>query len=82
MEVRHLSHTSQLMLILMNDLRNQHTQHTSLTATVSCAAADPLAVNDDALTPLDLARNRGHITVVRMIEVFLRAFSCTTKCDC
>lgn len=30
--------------------------------------ADPLAVNDDSLTPLDLARNRGHLSVVRMIE--------------
>lgn len=33
------------------------------------SAADPLAVNDDALTPLDMARNRGHVSVVRMIEV-------------
>jgi hypothetical protein len=30
--------------------------------------ADPLAVNDDSLTPLDMARNRGHISVVRLIE--------------
>lgn len=34
-------------------------------------AADPLAVNDDSLTPLDMARARGHVAVVRMIEVFL-----------
>ena len=27
-------------------------------------------MNDDALTPLDLARNRGHVNIVRMIEVF------------
>lgn len=32
-------------------------------------AADPLAVNDDSLTPLDMARTRGHVAVVRMIEV-------------
>lgn len=32
-------------------------------------AADPLALNDDSLTPLDMARNRGHVAVVRMIEV-------------
>ncbi|CAK9218263.1 unnamed protein product [Sphagnum jensenii] len=30
--------------------------------------ADPLAVNDDSLTPLDMARNRGHTSVVRLIE--------------
>lgn len=35
-----------------------------------CTAADPLAVNDDSLTPLDMARARGHVAVVRMIEVF------------
>lgn len=34
-----------------------------------CGAADPLAVNDDSLTPLDMARQRGHVSVVRMIEV-------------
>lgn len=41
----------------------------SLTSSGPCTAADPLAVNDDVLTPLDLARNRGHLSVVRMIEV-------------
>lgn len=38
--------------------------------TICHAPADPLAMNDDALTPLDLARNRGHVNIVRMIEVF------------
>nr|XP_024363583.1 probable E3 ubiquitin-protein ligase XBOS34 isoform X4 [Physcomitrium patens] len=38
-------------------------------------AADPLAVNDDSLTPLDMARNRGHVTVVRMIEERICTFS-------
>ncbi|XP_073386986.1 putative E3 ubiquitin-protein ligase XBAT35 isoform X3 [Physcomitrium patens] len=37
--------------------------------------ADPLAVNDDSLTPLDMARNRGHVTVVRMIEERICTFS-------
>ncbi|XP_024373874.1 putative E3 ubiquitin-protein ligase XBAT35 isoform X1 [Physcomitrium patens] len=37
--------------------------------------ADPLAVNDDALTPLDLARNRGHLSVVRIIENRVALFS-------
>ncbi|XP_024535281.1 putative E3 ubiquitin-protein ligase XBAT34 isoform X1 [Selaginella moellendorffii] len=31
--------------------------------------ADPLAVNDDGQTPLDMARSRGHVSVVRIIEV-------------
>lgn len=30
--------------------------------------ADPLAVNDDSLTPLHMARSRGHVAVIRMIE--------------
>eukprot|EP00246_Nothoceros_aenigmaticus_P002899 TRINITY_DN13813_c0_g1_i2.p1 TRINITY_DN13813_c0_g1~~TRINITY_DN13813_c0_g1_i2.p1 ORF type:complete len:565 (-),score=70.18 TRINITY_DN13813_c0_g1_i2:683-2377(-) len=30
--------------------------------------ADPLAINDDTLTPLDMARAREHVTVVRIIE--------------
>jgi hypothetical protein len=37
--------------------------------------ADPLAPNDDVLTPLDLARNRGHLSVVRMIEDRIAIFS-------
>ncbi|XP_024361840.1 probable E3 ubiquitin-protein ligase XBOS34 isoform X2 [Physcomitrium patens] len=37
--------------------------------------ADPLAVNDDSLTPLDMARNRGHVSVVRMIEDRICTFS-------
>jgi protein neuralized len=37
--------------------------------------ADPLAVNDDSLTPLDMARSRGHVAVVRMIEDRLCVFS-------
>ncbi|KAG0599459.1 hypothetical protein M758_12G153700 [Ceratodon purpureus] len=37
--------------------------------------ADPLAVNDDSLTPLDMARNRGYVSVVRMIEDRICIFS-------
>lgn len=33
------------------------------------SAAEPLAINDDGLTPLDMARAREHVTVVRIIEV-------------
>ena len=39
-------------------------------------AADPLALNDDSLTPLEMARNRGHVAVVRMIEVLFYCISC------
>ncbi|KAH7277325.1 hypothetical protein KP509_39G045500 [Ceratopteris richardii] len=37
--------------------------------------ANPLAVNDDGQTPLDLARNRGHTIVVRLLEEELCLFS-------
>ncbi|KAH9576853.1 hypothetical protein CY35_01G185400 [Sphagnum magellanicum] len=37
--------------------------------------ADPLAANDDGMTPLDMARNRGHASVVRMIEDRICLFS-------
>ncbi|CAK9193279.1 unnamed protein product [Sphagnum troendelagicum] len=37
--------------------------------------ADPLAANDDGMTPLDMARNRGHASVVRMIEDQICLFS-------
>ncbi|KAJ7552569.1 hypothetical protein O6H91_06G060600 [Diphasiastrum complanatum] len=37
--------------------------------------ADPLQSNDDGLTPLDMARSRGHISVVRIIEDRLCLFS-------
>lgn len=30
--------------------------------------ANPLAINDDCKTPLDMARAKGHLTVVRIIE--------------
>lgn len=30
--------------------------------------ANPLAINDDCQTPLDMARAKGHVTVVRIIE--------------
>ncbi|EFJ35515.1 hypothetical protein SELMODRAFT_141633 [Selaginella moellendorffii] len=37
--------------------------------------ADPLAVNDDGQTPLDMARSRGHVSVVRIIEDRMCLFS-------
>lgn len=33
--------------------------------------ANPLAMNDDCLTPLDVARLKGYNNVVRTIEVLL-----------
>jgi len=42
-----------------------------------CDAADPLAVNDDSLTPLHMARSRGHVAVIRMIEVISYEVSCS-----
>ncbi|KAI5066355.1 hypothetical protein GOP47_0018979 [Adiantum capillus-veneris] len=41
--------------------------------------ANPLAVNDDGHTPLDLARNRGQVTVVRLLEERLCLFSGTLR---
>ncbi|KAH7315250.1 hypothetical protein KP509_21G041500 [Ceratopteris richardii] len=37
--------------------------------------ANPLALNDDGCTPLDLARSRGHAMVVRLLEERLCIFS-------
>uniref|UniRef100_A0A1D1XL17 Putative E3 ubiquitin-protein ligase XBOS34 n=1 Tax=Anthurium amnicola TaxID=1678845 RepID=A0A1D1XL17_9ARAE len=37
--------------------------------------ANPSVTNDDCLTPLDLARAKGHINVVRAIETHMRLFS-------
>ncbi|KAL3684317.1 hypothetical protein R1sor_002339 [Riccia sorocarpa] len=37
--------------------------------------ADPLAINDDGLTPLDMARQRNHVSVVRIIEERICLFS-------
>eukprot|EP00249_Psilotum_nudum_P017282 c26249_g1_i2 orf=791-2440(+) len=37
--------------------------------------ADPLAINDAGETPLDMARARGHTTVVRLLEEQLSIFS-------
>eukprot|EP00250_Pteridium_aquilinum_P015253 c22477_g1_i1 orf=432-1976(+) len=37
--------------------------------------ANPLAVNDDNHTPLDVARDRGHVAVVRLLEEKLCLFS-------
>lgn len=37
--------------------------------------ADPLAVNDDSQTPLDMARSRGHVSVVRLLEEQMCLFS-------
>ena len=63
-----------LVLLLFNNcykkmahVRKHHL--TFLTQRLYCDAADPLALNDDSLTPLDMARTRGHVSVVRMIEV-------------
>lgn len=42
-----------------------------------------MAINDDDQTPLDLARSRGHVSVVRMLEVIflylMVIFNFTTK---
>ena len=32
-------------------------------------AANPLTINDEGLTPLQMARNKGHVSVVRLLEV-------------
>ncbi|KAL2652516.1 hypothetical protein R1flu_020644 [Riccia fluitans] len=37
--------------------------------------ADPLAINDDGLTPLDMARQRNHVTIVRIMEERICLFS-------
>ncbi|CAM6123627.1 unnamed protein product [Calypogeia fissa] len=37
--------------------------------------ANPLAVNDEGLTPLDMARNKAHVSVVRIIEDKICLFS-------
>ncbi|KAH9308617.1 hypothetical protein KI387_036528, partial [Taxus chinensis] len=37
--------------------------------------ANPLAINDDCETPLQMARARGHVTVVRIIEGWISLFS-------
>lgn len=37
--------------------------------------ADPLAINDDGQTPLDMARSKGHVSVVRLLEEWLCLFS-------
>eukprot|EP00249_Psilotum_nudum_P022069 c28361_g1_i1 orf=545-2047(+) len=36
--------------------------------------ANPLAINDDGQLPLDMARNRGHVSVVRLLEDQLSLF--------
>ncbi|KAI5060459.1 hypothetical protein GOP47_0024879 [Adiantum capillus-veneris] len=41
--------------------------------------ANPLAVNDDDQTPLDMARSRGHAAVVRLLEEQLCLFSGTLR---
>ncbi|MCO5611375.1 hypothetical protein L7F22_065628 [Adiantum nelumboides] len=41
--------------------------------------ANPLAVNDDGQTPLDMARSRGHVAVVRLLEEQLSLFSGTVR---
>jgi hypothetical protein len=50
---------------------------------LSNSAANPMAINDDDQTPLDLARSRGHVSVVRMLEVrflyLMVIFNFTTK---
>lgn len=35
-------------------------------------SANPMMINDDCQTPLDVARAKGYINVVRAIEVCLR----------
>lgn len=37
--------------------------------------ADPLCINDDGQTPLEMARSRGHVSVVRLLEERLCLFS-------
>lgn len=37
--------------------------------------ADPLAINDDGQTPLEMARSRGHLSVVRLLEERLCLFN-------
>lgn len=39
------------------------------------SSANPLVINDDCQTPLDVARAKGYVNVVRAIEVFLRKCS-------
>lgn len=41
--------------------------------------ANPYAVNDDGHTPLDMARNRGQVSVVRLLEEKLCLFSGTLR---
>ncbi|MCO5606024.1 hypothetical protein L7F22_060211 [Adiantum nelumboides] len=41
--------------------------------------ANPLALNDDGYSPLDLARSRGQVTVVRLLEERLCLFSGTMR---
>jgi hypothetical protein len=44
-------------------------RHIKISILLSFVSANPFKMNDDCHTALDLAREKGHVNVVRAIEV-------------